>query len=73
MDKNKYAIIVQLEKTNNSCSPGIGYQATCEGLTLPSYHPGKSFILCGQSFSEAKNILNLENMSGFSIKAITKK
>ena len=73
LDKNKYAIIVQLEKTNNSCSPGIGYQATCEGLTLPSYHPGKSFILCGQSFSEAKNILNLENMSGFSIKAITKK
>ena len=73
LDRNKYAIIVQIEKTNGSDLPSIGYQSSCENLTLPPYRSGKSFILYGQSFSEAKNILNLENMSGFSIKAITKK
>lgn len=73
LDRNKYAIIVQIEKTNRSDLPSIGYQSSCKDLTLPTYRSGKSFILYGQSFSEAKNILNLENISGFSIKAITKK
>lgn len=73
LDRNKYAIIVQIEKTNRSDLPSIGYQASCKDLTLPPYRSGKSFILYGQSFSDAKNILNLENISGFSIKAITKK
>ena len=73
LDRNKYAIIVQIEKTNGSDLPSIGYQSSCENLSLPPYRSGKSFILYGHNFSEAKNILNLENMSGFSIKAITKK
>lgn len=73
LDKNKYAIIVQIEKTNMSETPSIGYQSPCDHLTLSSSQPGKSFILYGSNFLEAKNILNLKNMSGFSIKAITKK
>lgn len=73
LDKNKYAIIVQVEKTNRSDLPSIGYQSSYQNLTLPPYRFGKSFVLYGQSFCEAKDILEVENMSGFSIKAITKK
>lgn len=73
LNKNKYAIIVQIERTNNSGLPNIGYQSSHENLTLPPYQPGKSFILCGSNFLDSKSILKLENLSGFSIKAVTRK
>lgn len=69
LNKNRYAIIVQIEETNLSSKPNIGYQTLCDNLTLPENQNRKSFIFNGSQFSES----DLKNIEVFAIKAITKK
>lgn len=73
LDKNKYAIIAQIEKTNTSKElPNIGCQTPCEKLILGPSKPGKSFIFLHSRFYDIFDIPALHDISGFSLKAITK-
>ena len=73
LDKNRYAIIAQIEKTNNSKGlPNIGCQVPYENLTLEPNKPGKSFIFSYSRFYDIYDIPMLRDISGFSLKAITK-
>ena len=73
LDKNKYAIIAQIEKTNTSKElPNIGCQSPCEKLILGPSKPGKSFILLHSRFYDIFDVPTLHDISGFSLKAITK-
>lgn len=73
LNKGKYAIIAQIEKTSASTSPNIGCQLPNNYLTVPNSYSGKCFALLGCDFYDVTNVPNLKSVSAFSLKAVTNK
>ncbi len=74
LNKGKQAIVVEINKNFNSEKPSLGCQMPVNKLNLgnDNLQRGKSFINYDNSFYDIKDS-KLNNVSAFSIKAITKK
>lgn len=72
LNKGKYAIIAQIEKTSASKKPEIGCQLPNDYLTSSPCSPGECFLQVGNEFWDITNIDQLKSIAGFSIKAITR-
>lgn len=73
LSQGKYAIIVKIEKNFNSGEPSLGCQMPTENLNLDFEQKNcKSYIMLNNSFIDISNT-EFNNISAFSIKAITTK